>query len=375
MKKSLLFLSLSFLAFLNVNAQTASPSDNLGNLIISPKKSDKPFFKETINKSSCTPAVTADTSICDSGSATVTASGGAYIVWYDDSVGGNILDTAASYTSPFLTSTTTYYAEAVCLPDTTLMPLPAQTSTYSPQTRGYWFVAPTNFIITAVRVPTDASTGNQSIEVVRIDTTPPAYPTMTNNFTKLGLWQNVAGTNMITTFIPVNAGDTIGILGDRNGTDSYANPDTSSIDGMSVTLTRLGFQDDLDTVEAYDLFTESGGSISRVEMYYSIPDPATPRTAATITVQNCSGAGIHEINFEKNIVVYPNPSQGSVWIENSSSSKITIKLFDITGKNISSISSDKPKEKMDFSSLSNGTYFIQIIGKNESIVKKIVLNK
>lgn len=54
--------------------------------------------------------------VCDSGSFTLsaTATAGATISWYDSAVGGNLLTTGNTYTTPTLTATTTYYVDAGC---------------------------------------------------------------------------------------------------------------------------------------------------------------------------------------------------------------------------------------------------------------------
>ncbi|WP_343617432.1 T9SS type B sorting domain-containing protein [Flavobacterium sp.] len=54
--------------------------------------------------------------VCDSGTFTfnATATAGATISWYDAAVGGNLLGTGNSYTTPIINSTTTYYVDAGC---------------------------------------------------------------------------------------------------------------------------------------------------------------------------------------------------------------------------------------------------------------------
>ncbi|QGK75568.1 T9SS type B sorting domain-containing protein [Flavobacterium sp. SLB02] len=62
-----------------------------------------------------TPATNPDP-VCNSGSFTfnATATTGSTINWYDAAVGGNLLATGSSYTTPTLTTTTTYYVDAGC---------------------------------------------------------------------------------------------------------------------------------------------------------------------------------------------------------------------------------------------------------------------
>ena len=152
----------------------------------------------------------------------------------------------------------------------TLMPIPPHGSTFTGNTRGYWFTAPTNFTITGLRVPTEASANAQNIQVVRLAAVPPVFSAVTNNFTTLALFQNVAGTAIIPVNITVNAGDIIGILGTRGTSNSYASgPYSTTIDGNTVSLGRLGFQANLNTIAAFDIWQELTGNISRTEMYYT----------------------------------------------------------------------------------------------------------
>ncbi|MCZ7556700.1 MAG: T9SS type A sorting domain-containing protein [Bacteroidia bacterium] len=190
----------------------------------------------------------------------------------------------------------------------TMMPLPAHASSYTGYIRGYWFQAPTDFVITGVRVPTDASTSQQSIQVMRMD---PAAPPPTScstppnplNFVTLGYWPNVPGTNIIQTNILVRQGDYIAILGARWQTagnftsiNSYgAGPAASSIFGFPVTLNRLLFQDGIMSFPANCIWT-STGQIGRVEMYYAAPVFA-PNDAGIESIDSPSSfcAGSHPV--------------------------------------------------------------------------------
>lgn len=151
----------------------------------------------------------------------------------------------------------------------TMMPIPAQTTTLTGNVRGYYFTAPTCFTITGVRVPTDASTGNQSIAIVRLSALPPLYATTTNSFTVLYLTQNNTNGGILPVNIQVEQGDIIGILGQRATVNSYgAGNFATNIAGFPVTIARLGMQFPLTTTPPQQLWTEAAGSISRVEMYY-----------------------------------------------------------------------------------------------------------
>lgn len=160
----------------------------------------------------------------------------------------------------------------------------SQTGQSVGNTTGYWFTAPTGFVIDGIRVSTDASTANQSVEIVRFTSPPPNYASTTNAFTSLFSAKDVAGTNFIATGdIFVSSGDIIGVLGSRgNGVNSFQSGPYSSTGffGNGVTLTRLKMMADLGTNPAANLFKESGGSIGRVELSYkssvsAVPEPSS----------------------------------------------------------------------------------------------------
>lgn len=162
-----------------------------------------------------------------------------------------------------------------------IMDVGNQTSTFIGNTRGYWFTAPTSFLIDGIRVVTDASTDAQSVEIVRFTSPPPLFPNTTNSFTSLFSAKNVDSTGFITTgSILVNSGDVIGVLGVRgNGVNSYQDgPYVSSIFGNSVILERLGMQSRLETNPVANLFTEDS-PFGRVELLYSasaaVPEPSS----------------------------------------------------------------------------------------------------
>lgn len=160
----------------------------------------------------------------------------------------------------------------------------SQTDSFDGLTRGYWFTAPTGFVIDGIRVPTDASTANQSVEIVRFTSTPPEFPSTTNAFTSLFSAKDVAGTNFIATGdIFVSSGDIIGVLGSRgDGVNSYqsGNYISSGFFGNGVTLTRLLMQANLGTNTAADLASESLGSIGRVELSYKSSASAVPEPSS-----------------------------------------------------------------------------------------------
>lgn len=184
----------------------------------------------------------------------------------------------------------------------TQMPMPAQTTTFSGNVRGYWFTAPTNFVIVGVEVPTEASSGTQNVAVLRflpaptVPPTPPGPPlpppifsATTNNFDTLFLTQNNPAAGTITTKIPVTTGEFVGVLGNRGNNSSYGNGSSgTTIDGIATPLTRLGMQFPLSTTAPQLVWQEpSSTNISRVWLYYQpgflISGEASPPAGGTVT--------------------------------------------------------------------------------------------
>ncbi len=236
------------------------------------------------------PVVTED-SICAPGGVVNLAATGTVVTWYDALTGGTLLNTGTTY-NPSVIGTTTYYVEnSTSVTSAPVQaPMPAQTSPFSGNVRGYWFTAPTNFTITSLQVPTTASSGNQSIAVVKFNgnTPPPIFAATTNAFTTLYLTQNNATPGNITVNIPILAGEVIGILGVRGNVNSYSSTgNTTTINGFSVSLNRMGMQFQLATTSPQDIWSEASGSISRVNFEYTITTPgctSTPRIPVTATV-------------------------------------------------------------------------------------------
>jgi hypothetical protein len=206
---------------------------------------------------------------------TGTPTGTNVIGWYANSYGGNALSTNSVFTTPTLTSGTTYYVgqsaiqssvEALAMP-TYSNNVPAM------ETRGYYFTAPVDFIITGLRVPVAVGGTVSSIAVVKLAAAPPLYASVTNSFNTLYLDQAITGTNVVAVNIPVYAGDIIGVLGARGGYSAYGPnmgtgvfSSTIGVGTTTVNLYRMGMLYNLATQTPTNLWTETVNTIGIVEM-------------------------------------------------------------------------------------------------------------
>ncbi|GAA4352150.1 hypothetical protein GCM10023185_11540 [Hymenobacter saemangeumensis] len=161
---------------------------------------------------------------------------------------------------------------------------PAYNNPYSGLARGYYFTAPSSFVITGLQVPTDASTGPQSIQVMRFAASPPDY-SATASYTALLYYTNSnTTTGNIPVNIPVAAGEVIGILGVRGAdVNSYASSAsaTITINGTPVTINRLITQNTISTGQApqNSYSGDPSGQLSRVFFTYAPSSITVTQTA------------------------------------------------------------------------------------------------
>jgi hypothetical protein len=230
----------------------------------------------TVNNPQIT-STTPDT-VCAGNAAVLaaTANVGNTIDWFDVPTGGTSLFTGPSYTTPVLNNTTTYYAEASAGGGgaNVSVPMLPQGSNFTGNVRGYWFTAPVSFTLTGVEA-LGTTVGPQSIAVIKFNpaVAPPAYPTVTNAFSTLYLTQNNPTVGVIPVNIQINAGDVIGLFGQKNNVTSYATPTgpyTTTIGGQPVTFTRMGMQFNLQVQAPIDVWQEAAAATGRVQMTYSL---------------------------------------------------------------------------------------------------------
>ncbi|HBX52565.1 MAG: hypothetical protein A2275_07925 [Bacteroidetes bacterium RIFOXYA12_FULL_35_11] len=75
----------------------------------------------------------------------------------------------------------------------------------------------------------------------------------------------------------------------------------------------------------------------------------------------------------KNIMVYPNPTDGLIYIYNADNSEIS--LYNILGKQVLTVSKATNVNTLDLSGLPQGNYFVKISNGKEVVTKKVVLTK
>ncbi len=186
----------------------------------------------------------------------------------------------------------------------TVMPLPAHGSIYSGNSRGFWFTAPVDFVITGIRAPLEINTNAQSIHLVKFTAgPPPEYSSTTTAFITLYYGSNIAGTNFVPMNIPIDSGALIGVLAVRdNGTGgsmtSYATPTgpyTSYIGSYPVIIKRMGWQGNIISSAAVDLYQVSTGTVGRAEIQYVLSQPTDAGLESFINIPDTICSGINPV--------------------------------------------------------------------------------
>ena len=153
--------------------------------------------------------------------------------------------------------------------------------------------------------------------------------------------------NITTSLSPANSG-TI------NGTGSYNY-------GATVTLAAAA-----NTGYTFTNWTENNNQVSTASTY-SFTATEDRNLLANFEIQTSA----HELS-SSSVRIYPNPSNGNFIVSFGDESINRIEIADISGKIILKLDIESSKTPINISKYGNGFYFIHIIGKNGSVVKKII---
>ncbi|MCX6232564.1 MAG: hypothetical protein NTZ33_13595, partial [Bacteroidetes bacterium] len=219
------------------------------------------------------------------------------------------------FTKLILIISTVFFFNSKELLSQTQMPLPVHSSVYGGiYARGYWFIAPCNFIIVGLKVAPEAGTGLQYIHVMKCTGTFPiaAAAPGSSLFTTLAYISGATNDVIQTVNISVQQGDQIGIMGTVTGiNNSYSASATitATINGFSTYLNRFGYQGNIETGPALGYWGQadaSAGQIGRVFMYYitSLPTNAGLPKLVSPSDSVCSGTRAVNVSLKN---YGPNP--------------------------------------------------------------------
>ena len=150
------------------------------------------------------------------------------------------------------------------------------------------------------------------------------------------------------------------------------------VSGTECTSTWQVFPDDLDKNKAYVSVDEYGNALLRCTITTECGSTKSERFIYTEDYNQ--GQSVDEINYDKMVSVFPNPSNGEVYIgynEKLVSKDIVISIYNYNGMLIDQIkaNTDTNVTHYSMSDMSNGLYIVKITGNDFVVTKKFVLNK
>jgi len=159
-----------------------------------------------------------------------------------------------------------------------------------------------------------------------------------------------------------------------------------TINTVDVSVTQVGITLTATAVDATYQWVDCNNGYSIIEGETSQSFTPTIDGSYAVIVDNdlCTGTslcyiidnvGLADVNRDKNITMYPNPTSGIITIEFTDNTIHQIRITDISGKTIyNSFGNEtgKSSHQIDLSNVANGIYILCINVGNEVFTTKIV---
>ena len=368
---------------------------------------------------------TADDQLCDSGTVNLNATGSGTLNWYDSVDATTPVSTGASFTTPTLTSTTSYFVEDVISKSNVGSTSTSSNGNIFTNTGSYLIFDCTESVnleqvtINAqsageIAVELQDSTGEvldadivfvqSGIQAINLNFQIPVANNLRlvcTDFSTGGLYRNNAGVSF-----PYTNGS-ISIKDSNAGTGFYyyfydwkissiksareevivtVDPSPTANFTYSINSNEVTFTNTSNDASSYSWnFGDTIGASTDMNPVYTFSNAGTFNVELTSTNVECGDDVIIilitiatldiEENFINDVAIYPNPFNTSINIKLPSSNNdnsVDIVLYDITGRTICTISNSNKIDNLN--SLSKGTYFLKITDNNygKTVIKKLV---
>ena len=319
----------------------------------------------TINAVSANPVVT-HSSRCDAGPVTLTATAADPIFWYDAATGGNLVGTGGSFTTPTLTVSTTYYAEA--------------SDGNCPSNRVQAIAGITSQVADPVVTPgSRCGSGTVSLSASSNDIL--IWYANSSGGSQLG-----SGSTFVTPFITTTT--TYYVIATNGACPSNYVPVQATIHpAFSVSLgpdTALasGTSYILDPGPGFTAYNWTGGSTSQtLSVNISGSYCVTVTNSNGCTSSDCAAVqfsiGIENVEVESGYRIYPNPfNELTYLLFNEQMAEAKCQLYSIDGRllidlDLENIDPNSPVE-LNTSNLSTGIYLLKIATKNWNSSQRII---
>jgi Zn-dependent metalloprotease len=312
------------------------------------------------------PILTGDT-VCNSGNASLYVSSPGYDIysWYDAATNGNFITYGTSYTTPVLSSNTTYYVEGM-----TYTPSLYGAKTDSSGGGGGYYGNTSNihylifnalkpFELISVKVYASGA-GNRNI-ILRDSA---------QNVIKDTTVSVPAGQSRVTLNFKVPVGNKMQLVG-GGAPNLYRNRLTAT-----YPYTMAGVFSVTESSASLAPYNAANNYYYFYDWEVKATDCITARTPVTALVTSCSG--IKEGLTENSFNVYPVPASNYVNVEFKSNlyEKFNFELTDITGRTVKyfakEVNAGNSVLTFDISDLSKGIYLLEISNDSFKVTKKII---
>ncbi|MBL7889860.1 MAG: HYR domain-containing protein [Bacteroidia bacterium] len=315
-----------------------------------------------------TPSIVSTTpsSRCDSGVLTLGAVASAGTInWYDAATAGNLLATGTSYTTPVLSSTTTYYLEAVSngCASSPLVSIVATVNT-----------TPT---ILSTTPASRCDAGSLSLAATASAGTISWFDAITGG--------NLVGTGMTYITPSLSSSTTYYVEVSNNGCVSSARqPLAASVtiidNTVSLASTTVSAHQNFASYQWLDCNNSFAPIVGETSQFFT--PTVTGDYAVQITLNSCVDTSVCTnvivVGIEENekpvIEVYPNPSTGFVTVKNARAG--TYQIFNELGQRVMAfVFEANGDQSLNMNDLKNGTYFLIGGDKQEIVHQKIIILK
>jgi hypothetical protein len=309
-------------------------------------------------------------------SLTLNAAGaGGLLSWYDQATAGTLLATGASYTTPVISTTTTYYVD-----ETT--PYPGTLGSVGPK-----FHTGTNFF--------SANTTNGTVNFNVLSNCTLKTVKVYTDSTKIREIQLKDGSGVVVNSLTMNfiAGDTTIVnlnwpLTTGTGYQMTTNA-TVNTANLGTTSPRL-LRSNQNVNYPYNLanFVSLTGSNQGSNVYYYFYDwklesPSFNCVSSRVPV-NATISGITSIttnSINDVVAIFPNPSNGNVNVrfESAVATMATVQVIDVTGRIISTYVVENAAQgqvlTIDLTGINAGTYFVNVQTDKKNVMQKLIVTK
>ena len=296
---------------------------------------------------------------------------GNIVEWYDEAIGGNLLALGNSFTTPILEANETYYVE-----DRSIYEKPAQ-SVGELEPKGSSDYTGDNFnTLTFLEVYEQSTLISVDVftdflgvrKFVLLDTADVVTDSLIIDIQTEG--KTVLDLNW-------NLDPAVGSY--KIGTDKAQNNETFGVNSPRLKRISTDFEE-FNLHYPYELdgvFAITGNEFGEAFYYYFynyqigglFNTCTSPRAPLTVTVETNSTQRIQDVDY---INIYPNPSSGLLNIEIKENRTFDIDIKSLDGKVIRSFAAKSNIFTIDLSDFSAGMYIVELNGKDEVLVGKII---